>query len=102
MFTNQLEVYSTVAASYGLEKQLNKGDKVIFAASKNGSLDIIHYYQADVAGTRGIDATTVPIGNITPINYKLKDGVELKKSPDTSIGDEHSLVFSSHIIEILN
>ncbi|HEG4393486.1 TPA: hypothetical protein SD378_002112 [Morganella morganii] len=103
MLTNQLEVYSSVAELYGIENPLHKGDRVVFAASKNENLDIVNYYQADVIGFHGKDATIIHIENITLINYKPSDNIELKTSPDTSItGDGKSHIFSSHILETLN
>ncbi|MDS0789078.1 hypothetical protein OSB94_13325 [Proteus vulgaris] len=101
MLTNQLEVYNVVDGAYSLERQLNIGDKIIFAASKNESLNIINYYQAEVANIHGVTATLVAIGNISLIDYKLEEGVEIEKAPSSSIGSEKPYIARRQIIKIL-
>ncbi|MBN6350398.1 hypothetical protein JZM10_02815 [Providencia rettgeri] len=102
MLTNQLEVFNVVGASDGLINPLNKGDKIIFAASKNESINTVHFYQASVAGDHGSEASVILIEDITLIEYKLKDAVELDSVPTHSIGDESSFIHSNQIIEIVN
>ncbi|MEQ5076060.1 hypothetical protein ABN197_19265 [Providencia alcalifaciens] len=102
MLTNQLEVFNVVDASYGLVNPLKEGEKIIFAASKNESINTVHFYQASVVGGHGSEASAILIKDITLIEYELKDGIKLSETPRHCVGDEHPLIHSNQIIEIVN
>lgn len=102
MLTNKLEVFNVVDASDGLISTLNKGDKIIFAASKNECINTVNFYQASVANCHGSEASFISIKDITLIEYELKDGIKLSETPRHSVGDEHPLIHSNQIIEIVN